>query len=177
MAVGGQVAPYGAQVSLNSVLHLNVPIVAATAPVSFVAGQYWVNDSTSPPIVYEYNGTAWVNASTISLYLALLAADPTLLPANLISDLTEITTAGYARQPVTMSADPGGYPGVSANTGVVTWGPFSADMLQAAKWLALVDVSSGTAGHFRYSWQIPGQQVEVSQVIQLGTSGLNLSQS
>jgi hypothetical protein len=176
MAVGGQVAPYGAQATLNHLLHLDVPIIGATAPTSFVAGQYWINTS-STPTPFEYNGTAWVASSGVSLYLTLLAADPTLLPAVLISDLVEITTAGMARQPVTMSADPGGYPGVSTNTGVVTWGPFTADMLQAAKWLALVDVVSGTAGNFRYSWPIPGQQVNTSQVIQLGTDGLTLSQS
>ena len=58
------------------------------------------------------------------LYCCLLTAAAT--DANLISELAEVTTAGYARQSVTWGA-PTGDPQAAANTNAMTFGPFTAD--------------------------------------------------
>jgi hypothetical protein len=53
----------------------------------------------------------------------------------------------------------------------------SADMLVAATYMALVTVSTGTAGNIDYAWNIPAQQVETSQNIQIAIGQLTLSMS
>lgn len=70
------------------------------------------------------------------------------------------------------------YPSVSTDSGTVTWGPMTADMLVPALFAALVTVSSGTQGLYLYSWPLPDpQQVSTSQSIQIATSQLSLSQA
>lgn len=165
-----------AQACLNLVTGNAVPVVSSSAPATWVPGQYWINSANSY-LPYEYNGGSWVPASAVR-YMALLTADPTQLPAVSISDLAEVTTAGYARAVVSLSAATGNYPSVSTDTGTVTWGPMTADMLVPALFAALVTVASGTQGLYLFSWPLPGpQQVSVSQSIQVATSQLSLSQA
>lgn len=151
-------------------------VYIGTGAPTWYPGLSWVN-TTSTPVQYSWNGSAWVLSSTLGQYLALLTADPTTLPAINVSDLQEVTTAGYSRAAVTFTEASVAYPAVVSNSGTITWGPMSADMLVPAEWIALVTCASGTAGIFKYSWPIAPQQVETSQVIQLPTGGLTLSES
>lgn len=172
----GQIGTHGAQSCLNLITGNAVPVVSSSQPASWFPGQYWINSANSY-LPYEYNGTAWVPASS-TRYLALLTADPTQLPAVNITDLAEVTTAGYARAAVTMSAATANYPSVCTDSGTVTWGPMTADMLVPALFAALVTVVSGTQGLYLFSWPLPSpQQVSVSQSIQIATSQLSLSQA
>ncbi len=172
---GGQVSQVGAQMTLNHLLGNVTPVVASTAPASPQPGQWWI-DSASSYSVQQYNGAAWV-VDTGARYLALLAADPTVLPAVLISDLTEITTPGYSRQLVDWTNATSAYPSVSDNSGNVTWGPMTANMSVGTQWVALVTVASGTAGLYLYSWTVGIQQVNTSESIQLAATEFSLAQA
>ena len=172
---GGQVAQVGAQMTLNVLLGNAVPVVASTAPVTPIPGLWWV-DSASSYSVQQWNGTAWV-VDTGARYLALLAADPTVLPAVLISDLVEITTPGYSRQLVDWTNATSAYPSVSDNSGNVTWGPMTADMAVGTQWVALVTVASGNTGLLLYTWTVGLQQVNTSESIQLAASEFTLAQA
>lgn len=172
----GQIGTHGAQACLNLLTGNAVPVVSSSAPGSWIPGQYWINSANSY-LPYEYNGTAWVPASA-TRYLALLTADPTQLPAVAITDLSEITTAGYARATVSMSTATGNYPSVSTDTGTISWGPMTADMLVPAIWAALVTVSTGSLGLYVFSWPLPApQQVSTSQYVQIAANQLSLSQA
>lgn len=95
------------------------------------------------------NGRATQTARTT--YLALLTAAPG--DATTMVTMTEVTTPatnGYARQAVTWTA-PSGDPSSSNNSGVITFGPFSAD-LGIVTHLALVSAATGTVGDFLYYW-------------------------
>lgn len=92
------------------------------------------------------NGRATKTAR--ATYACLLTATAT--DANLISELSEVTTAGYARQSVTWGA-PTGDPQVSSNTNAMTFGPFTADPPNITH-LALVSAASGTTGDLLYRW-------------------------
>lgn len=93
------------------------------------------------------NGRATQTAR--NTYVALLTAAAT--DANIISELSEVTTAGYARQQATWGA-PSGDPQVAANTNAMTFGPFTADPPNVTH-LALVSSASGTSGDLLYRWQ------------------------
>jgi hypothetical protein len=94
------------------------------------------------------NGRATATARTV--YLALLSAAPN--DGSTLATMTEITTAGYARQAVTWST-PTGDPAVVSNSGVLTFGPFTADPPNVTH-AALVSAVSGTSGDFLYWWTL-----------------------
>lgn len=169
---GGQVSIHGAEVVLNNIAALVVPVVASSAPTP-QPGLYWI-DTSAGNAVKRYNNSAWV-VETGNRYLALLSANPA--GATSLTGITEITTAGYSRQLVTWGAPSAAYPSVLANTNTVTFGPFTTDMLVPATYLGLVTESSGTTGNIDYAWAIPAQQVETSQNIQIAIGQLTLSQS
>lgn len=78
-------------------------------------------------------------------YIALLSAAPT--DASTLATMTEIATAGYARQACTFSAPSAADPPSTNNTGAITFGPFSADPPNVTHF-GLVSASSGTTGDF-----------------------------
>ena len=79
---------------------------------------------------------------------------------------------------MTFSDAAASYPAPVSNTGVLTFGPMTADMTLSAQWAALVTASTGTTGLLYYFWQLDeAQQVNVSQSIQIPVSGLELSQA
>lgn len=172
----GQIGTHAAQMSLNLLTGNAVPVVSSSAPGSWIPGQYWINTANSNT-PYEFNGATWVPSSS-TRYMALLTADPTALPAVNLTDLAEVTTAGYARAAVSMSQATQQYPSVSTDSGTISWGPMAADMLAPALFAALVTVISGTAGLYLFSWPLPApQQVSVSQFVQIATNQLSLSQA
>lgn len=83
-------------------------------------------------------------------YLALLSAAPG--DTTTLATMTEITTAGYARQSVAWSS-PTGDPRSTSNSSAVTFGPFTADPPNVTH-VALVSASSGTTGDFIYYWAL-----------------------
>ena len=169
---GGQVSIHGAEAVLNLLGGLAVPVVSGSAPTG-KPGLYWIDTGSGNAVKY-YNGSAWV-VDNGNRYLALLTANPAGVTS--MAGLSEITTAGYARQQVTWGNPSAAYPSVLTNTNTITFGPMSADMLVAATYMALVTVSTGTAGNIDYAWNIPAQQVETSQNIQIAIGQLTLSMS
>jgi hypothetical protein len=88
--------------------------------------------------------------TTRTTYLALLTTVPT--DATTVATMVEVSTAGYARQAVTWSA-PTGDPAQTKNSGLLTFGPFSADPPNIP-YAALVSSASGTTGDFIYWWTL-----------------------
>lgn len=83
-------------------------------------------------------------------YLALLTAAPS--DSTTLASMTEVSTAGYARQSVTWAA-PTGDPSSTSNSAVITFGPFTADPPNITH-CALVSASSGTTGDFIMHWAL-----------------------
>lgn len=116
---------------------------------------------------------------TASTYLALLTGpvDASVTMAT----LPEITTAGYARQPVvwTVPARPSsGEPVTTSNTALVSWGPFSAAMLLDASWAALVSAATGTSGSVLYAWELPTpQNADINETIQIPVGKISIAQN
>jgi len=173
MAGSGQIAQYGAQITLNKLCGLEMPFIGTAQPTTWIPGQYWVNTTTTPPVIYgSSDGVTW-NPAMGQRYLALLTLSPAGVTtvAGLVGN--EVNTAGYARAPVTFSPASAAYPSVTFNSALVTWGPFTADMLQPALYVALVSSASGTTGSFLYWWTLPEPvQAPASQPIQIPTGGL-----
>lgn len=193
--MSGQVRKWGAAATLNHISGEAVPFVGTSAPSSWIPGQYWVN--TTGPVVSLYDGTSPYNSSHWyevaptpaagkGLYLALLTANPDTSgsgggPADSISDLVEDITSGYARQPITFSqitqSNATEEPAQTANTGNVTFGPYSANQLTPVPWAALVTVLTGNTGLLLYTWQLDTvEQVPVSDSIQIPAGDLVLDQ-
>ena len=115
-------------------------------------------------------GRATQTARTV--YLALLTAAPT--DSTTVATMTELTTAGYARQVCAWSA-PSGDPSTSSNTATLTFGPFSADPPSVA-YAALVSSASGTSGDFIAYWTADvAQDAANGQSIQVSVGALTLS--
>jgi hypothetical protein len=91
------------------------------------------NTGSNPTQVYVGLATSAVSASST------------------LATVAEVTTAGYARQPVTLGAPSGTDPVVLANTGAVTFGPFSADP-PAVGFAFLTDDDVGTEGTILARW-------------------------
>lgn len=181
----GQLSAGGAQALANTIGGIVPPALVdgiASAP-AWVPGLTVVDYSASPPQPYYWDSTEWV-AGAQPLYAALLTGDPTVSGpdggyAQGIADLTEDTTSGYARQPVTFTepAAPA-YPATISNIAALTFGPYTAAQLQAVQWAALVTAAAGTIGLLLYMWTLPApQQVSSSQSIQIAAGDLTLSQS
>lgn len=169
---GGQVSIYAAEIVLNNVAGLVVPVVSGSAPTP-KPGLWWI-DTGSGNTVKRYNNSAWV-VDTGNRYLALLSANPA--GATTLAGITEITTTGYSRQLISWGNPTAAYPSVLTNTNTITFGPFTADMLVPATYVGLVTEASGTTGNIEYAWSIPAQQVDTSQNIQIAIGDWTLSQS
>lgn len=119
------------------------------------------------------SGRATQTART--MYLALLTAVPTatMTPAT----MTEISTAGYARQAVTFNAPTAASPSVQTNSGALTFGPFSADPPNVP-YLGLVSSSSGTSGQMTWGWTADTARDAASgDSIQVASAALSMSVS
>lgn len=184
--MAGQLSAVGAQMLANKIGGIVPPALVsgiANAP-AWKPGLEVIDYSVTPPVRYVWNTQAWVAASSMGLYLALLTGDPSQSGpgggyAQNISDLLEDQTAGYARQSVTF-AEPAtpGYPATISNTNVITFGPYTAAQANPVNWAALVTASSGQLGLLLYMWQLPSpQQVNVSQSIQIAAGAATLSES
>lgn len=105
-------------------------------------------------------------------YLALLTSAPT--DATTLATMSEVTTAGYARQSVTWSA-PSGDPSETHNTNTITFGAFTADPPNVTH-CALVSAASGTTGDFIYYWTLDTARDGISgDSIRVAASALSMS--
>jgi hypothetical protein len=111
-----------------------------------------------------------------STYLALLIADPGGDTDTIdMTTLPEITTAGYARQQVVWTV-PDGSPMTTANNALLFFGPFTADMVDAAQFAALVTTASGTTGEVIYVWPIDDPlQAATNESLQIAAGALTLN--
>lgn len=180
--MGSLIAQYGAMATLNDLSGYAFPAIAGSAP-TWYPGLLWVNDTTDPPVIEDWNGSEWVPISSAPRYVTLLTADPSTsgadsTPAVFISDLAELTTSGYSRQSVQFTAASAAYPAVASNDAVITFGPFTAAMTSAAAWLALVTVSAGLSGYLLCTWALTeSMQVSTGQSIQIAIGELVLDQA
>lgn len=180
--MSGQVATFAATGALNQLTGAVTVAASATgSPPTWVPGLYWYNTTTAA--LNQWNSSAWtttgITTSAASRWLALLTQDPVANGVVNLSDagFVELTTSGYARQPVTFTQLTGAstYPGTTSNTAAITFGPMSASMALAVQWVALVTVVSGTTGYLLASWAAAAPiQVSISQNIQIGAGALVL---
>jgi hypothetical protein len=122
-------------------------------------------------------GRAVAYTAPRSTYLCLLSADPTPEDGSAVNmaTLPEITTAGYARQQVAWTV-PSGSPMVTKNTSLLFFGPFTADMVDAASFAALVSTASGTSGDLVYVWPIDAPlQAVTNESLQVTAGSLTLN--
>jgi hypothetical protein len=122
-------------------------------------------------------GRAVAYTAPRSTYLALLTADPSDDSGTPIdmTTLAEVTTAGYARQQVVWTA-PTGVPMVTANNALLFFGPFTANMVDAAQFAALVTTASGTTGEVIYVWPIDDPlQAATNESLQITAGALTLN--
>jgi hypothetical protein len=122
-------------------------------------------------------GRAIARTTTRNTYLALLTADPGS-PLTDASTLAEITTPGYARQQVVWTA-PSGTPMTTQNSALLFYGPFTADMTDAASYAALVSAATGTTGvDVMYVWPIASPMLAVTaESLQIAAGLLTLNGS
>lgn len=120
-------------------------------------------------------GRALKYAAPFATYLALLTATPDL--GATIAQLAEVNTAGYARQQITWSAATAVTPPASSsNTGLVTFGPFTASMAVPVTDAVLLTAQTGTTGDVLYWWSLATpQQVSNGQSLQIATGQLVMS--
>jgi hypothetical protein len=121
-------------------------------------------------------GRAVAYTAPRNTYLALLIADPGGDTDTIdMTTLPEITTAGYARQQVVWTA-PSGSPMTTANNALLFYGPFTADMVDAAQYAALVTTASGTTGDVIYVWPIDDPlQAATNESLQIAAGALTLN--
>lgn len=92
-----------------------------------------------------------VAAIGASTYLGLATVDPGENPT--LASISEVTTAGYARQLVNMSVASDASTTQSSNAEVETWGPFTDDPPPIG-WAFLTDAASGTTGTILERWKL-----------------------
>ena len=178
--MSGQLSEIGAQALANKIAGNVPPYIGSSSP-TWIPGLEWIN-TTSGAALYTWNGSGWV-AGAQGRYVALLTASPYGSGpgggyAQAITDLVEVTTAGYSRQSVTFTNAASSYPAPVSNSATITWGPMTATMTLSAQWAAMVTAATGTAGLLLYFWTLDTpQQVSVSQSIQIPAGRLALSES
>lgn len=108
-------------------------------------------------------GRTAISAGTV--YLGLAIAVPDDPSTATLSNITEVTTAGYARKaiPAFNAADITARPVITTPT-LFSFNNLTADMTQGAPYAFLTDVASGTAGILRYIWLLPAPVLGVTGV-------------
>lgn len=93
-------------------------------------------------------------------YLGL--ATVAVTATDTLGTITEVSTAGYSRQPVTIGAPSGTDPVIVASTGAAVFGPFSADPPSVAYGF-LTDAASGTTGIIGARWTDAAEDAGTSE--------------
>ena len=114
-------------------------------------------------------------AGTVYLLLGTSATVPTDAASTIAaSGVTEYAATGYARQPVAFGAATLARPSVIANSGVITFGPFTAGTGAIVRYALLVDVVSG-AGNVLGVYQITDRTPAVGDSLQAAAASITLS--
>lgn len=113
-------------------------------------------------------------AATSAIYLALATALPLTPNTATLGDFAanELTTDGYSRQAVTWGAASAG---VIANSGNITFGPFTADPPNVTH-AFLTDTSIGTTGNVMAYWEwTTARDVDNGDSLVVGSGDLTMS--
>ena len=137
-----------------------------------MAGQF--SDAGSNIALDALTGRATQTAATT--YIALLTAAPsdTTTPAT----MTEYGATGYARQSCAWGAPAlnGSSVPETANTGILTFGPFTAGTGATVAYAALVEAVSGTTGVIRNYWTLDTARTPgVGDSITVAVGGFKIS--
>lgn len=105
-------------------------------------------------------------------YLVLLSAAPS--DTTTLATMSELSAAGYARQSVAWTA-PTGDPSSTENSATITFGPFTADPVNATH-CALVSAASGTTGDFLMHWALDvAKDAAVNESIEFAAGALSMT--
>jgi hypothetical protein len=137
-----------------------------------MAGEF--SDAGGLKALDAVTGRATVSSATT--YLALLTAAPgdTTTPAT----MTEYGATGYSRQTVTWTSPAlnGSNVPESTNSGVLTFGPFTAGTGATISHCALVTSASGTSGEIRAWWSLDTSRTPgTNDSLQFAANALKLS--
>lgn len=120
--------------------------------------------------------TGRATATSQTTYLALLTAAPT--DTTTLAGMSEYTATGYSRVSVSWSTPALNGSGVpeSANSGAITFGPFTAGTGATISHCALVDAASGTTGNILAFWTLDTSRTPATNdSVQFATSALKIS--
>lgn len=133
--------------------------------------------STGALIALDYiSGRAVPFTAPRTTYLALLTnlIDDSYTPAT----MPEVADASYARAAVTWTpaSTPVSGPSLTQNSGLITFGPFSAGMALPTVAAALVSSSSGLAGDLVFWWQLDfSLQAATNEAVQFAINALTMA--
>jgi len=122
--------------------------------------------------------TGRATVTSRATYLALLTAAPSDATTDGTITVTEYAATGYSRQTVTWSAPAlnGSSIPESSNTGILTYGPFTAGTGGVVTHAALVSAASGTSGDMLAWWNLDTSRTPaVNDSITVAASALKLS--
>jgi hypothetical protein len=115
-------------------------------------------------------------AGTTYLLLGTSATVPTDAASTIAaSGVTEYTATGYARQPITWGAATVATPSVIANSGAITFGPFTAGTGAIVRYALVVDSVSG-AGNVIDVFQITDRTPATGDSLQAANGAITSSQ-
>ena len=109
--------------------------------------------------------------STLYLGLATVAVTAT----DTLATITEVSTAGYARQAVTFAAASGTNPATVSNSGAVTF-TFSADP-PSITYAFITDAASGTSGTIYYRWTGTAVDAGTGESIEVAAGALVVNEA
>ena len=120
--------------------------ISAAVRSIFAAGEF--SDAGADAALDFLTGRAAPWAAARNTFLSLCTTAPTDTALG-----TEVTTSGYARQDVDWTA-PTGDPSSTSNSGLVTFGPFTADPPNITHCALMDAVSGGTASNMLMWWAL-----------------------
>ena len=91
--------------------------------------------------------------TTATVYLGLATAVPDDPLTSTLANITEVTTAGYARKVIPAFNSATTNPNQITTPTAFSFNALTADMTIPANYAFLCDVASGTAGIIRYIWE------------------------
>jgi len=139
-----------------------------------MAGQF--SDTGAKRALDAVTGRATQTARTT--YLALLTAAPSDATTDGTISITEYGATGYSRQTVAWTAPAlnGSSIPESSNSGVITYGPFSAGTGATVTHAALVSAASGTTGDMLAWWNLDTSRTPaVNDSISIAANALKLA--
>lgn len=133
-----------------------------------------LHDTGSLLALEALTGHSSTSASTT--YLMLLTSPPS--DSSTLAGLSEYVATGYSRQAVTWGSaalNTSGIPQI-ANSGTITFGPFTTVSGSTISYCALVTVGSGTSGDIRCWWTLDVSRTPaVNDSVQFAANSLKIT--